>query len=92
MRTIKTGCFYKHFKGNVYKVIAIATHTETNEQMVVYQAQYGDFSCYVRPYEMFESEVDKEKYPDANQRYRFEELTIRDWAVIQRQAADAEYR
>ena len=60
MREIRPGV-YRHFKGRQYYVIGTATHTETGEMMVVYQALYGMFRYFVRPYEMFASEVDREK-------------------------------
>ena len=79
MREIKIGSIYRHFKGNLYKVIDIVydsekTNDEEYKKVVIYQALYGDKLKWARPYDMFASKVDKEKYPEVKQEYRFEEV------------------
>lgn len=80
-RQVQIGGLYRHFKGFISKVITIAAHTETGEKLVVYECTgTGNGSnhkngIYARPLEMFLSEVDREKYPDVKQKYRFELIT-----------------
>ena len=77
MNEVKVNRIYKHFKGDLYLVEDIAINSETNEKYVVYRALYGENLLYIRPYDMFISEVDHEKYPDIKQRYRFELQNIK---------------
>ena len=77
MDEVKLNRVYKHFKGDLYLVEDIAIHSETNEKYVVYRALYGDNLLYIRPYKLFMSEVDHEKYPDIKQKYRFELQNIK---------------
>ena len=82
-KTLIPGTVIQHFKreglseeqkkSNMYKymVVSVAQHTETGEELVIYSALY-DNKTYARPKDMFLSKVDKEKYPNTKQEYRFE--------------------
>ena len=72
MRELKIKGIYKHFKGDYYLVEDVAYDSETKEEYVVYRRLYGDTSLWIRKKEMFLSKVDKVKYPDVKQEYRFE--------------------
>ncbi len=74
MRELKIHHIYRHFKGKEYYVEDVATHSETGDAYVVYRQLYGERRLFVRPLGMFLSEVDREKYPLATQKYRFEEV------------------
>ena len=78
MREIKVGNVYRHFKNKYYIVLDIVNDCESNNEykkIVIYMALDGEFLTWARPYEMFASEVDHDKYPDIKQKYRFEEIT-----------------
>lgn len=77
---------YRHFKGNVYQIITLARHSETNIKMVVYQQLYAPYRVYVRPLDMFMSKIDTKKYPNEKQIYRFERIDIRGEDTVEQQA------
>lgn len=71
---IMPGDIVRHFKGNEYEILCFALDSETQEEMVVYRALYGERGTWVRPKKMFLSKVDRQKYPDVAQEYRFEKI------------------
>ncbi len=77
MREIKIHGIYRHYKGNLYIVEDIIFHSETGEKMVAYRALYDDHKLWCRPYDMFLEEINHEKYPEIQQKYRFEFIDIK---------------
>ena len=77
MQELLVGRVYRHFKGDYYLVEDVAKSSETGEDYVIYRKLYGDGGLWIRPLKMFISKVDKEKYPDVKQEYRFELLEIK---------------
>ena len=76
MNELKLKRIYRHFKGDLYLVEDVAKHSETDEEYVIYRKLYCDCSLWIRPKDMFLSPVDKEKYPDCKQEYRFQLVDI----------------
>lgn len=76
MQEVILGRVYRHFKGDYYLVEALAQDSETQQAVVIYRKLYGDGSLWVRPLAMFQSPVDREKYPNADQEFRFQLQTI----------------
>ena len=88
---LSPGDIVRHFKREfapqgskdyLYRVLEFARHSETDENYVVYEALYGEGDVFIRPYDMFMSEVDREKYPQVKQRWRFEKASPAEIALV----------
>lgn len=71
---IKAGDIYRHFQGNLYQIVTVGKHVETLEEYIVYQALYGEFQIYIQKLQDFFADLDKEKYPEIEQKYCYEKV------------------
>ena len=72
MNQIIINRIYRYFKGDYYLLVDVAKHSETGEDYVVYRKLYDEGGLWIRPMDMFLEEVDHDKYPEVEQKYRFQ--------------------
>ena len=87
-RKFGIGTIVRHFKGDLYRIEDFARHTETGELLVIYRQLYPPFYCYAKPEAMFCSKVDRDRYPNASQVYRFEKVTKMEAMAISQNNGD----